>query len=133
MLNQEFPDFSRGECQFLYYMVSKIKKGNYYRLRTKKWFEDHGYCVEVLERRKGVFIKDKKTGQGKIIFTATDIFGSDLLAMKETEIIFIQVKTHQGDVLKGLNEFLKYPFPSFVKRQVVRWELRAREPEIKEL
>ena len=114
-------------------MVSKIKKGNYNCLKTKKWLEADGYVVEKLERRQIIPILDKRTGQKKIIFIVKDIFGADLLAMNGTEIIFVQVKTHSGDVIKGMNEFLKYPYPSVVKRWVARWEPRAKEPDIKEL
>lgn len=104
-------------------------KGTYYRNKTKTWYEKDGYMVEVAENKVSVWVK------GKIWYAPKDLFGSDLIAMKQDppEIIFIQSKTHKGDVSKAVKEFMRYPFPPFVKRHIVRWEERAREPQVTEV
>lgn len=105
-------------------MISKRAKGTYYRNKTKEFYEREGYVVELSENKTSVWIN------GKIIYAPKDFFGSDLVAMGKNEIIFIQSKTHKTDVSKAIKEFKKYPYPDFVKRHIVRWELRAREPEV---
>jgi hypothetical protein len=61
------------------------------------------------------------------------LFGADLLAFNKDEIIFIQVKSGEKtgiNIKKAINEFLKYPFPDFVKLWVVIWRKKEKEPEI---
>ncbi|MFA6652656.1 MAG: hypothetical protein WCS46_08285, partial [Bacteroidales bacterium] len=67
-------------------MTNKIQRGNYYRLKTKHFYEAEGYEVANAEVKKPMPIK------GRLIWIATDIFASDLIAMNGKEIIFIQVK-----------------------------------------
>lgn len=109
-------------------MKNKRQIGQRNKLKSKKWLEKLGYTVENSETNKICFFK------GKLFAVHKDLFGSDLIAMKNDlhgeEIIFIQCKTNKVDMLSGVKEFAKYPFPSYVQRWVVRWELRAREPII---
>jgi len=107
--------------------LNKIKKGNYYRLKTKKWLEKDGYQVAILECRQRIF-----TPKG-IIFIGRDVWASDLMAANKEDLIFIQVKSNKVDIVKGMAEFKKYLFPSFVKKWVVYWESRAKEPIITEV
>lgn len=102
------------------------QKGNYYKLRTKKWLEEKGYQVAFLERLQMVYTKDKTIPIKK------DQLGSDLLAVNDSEVIFIQVKLNKGHISDGGKEFAKFIFPEFAKRWIVVWVPRAREPEIVE-
>lgn len=108
--------------------MNKIKKGNYYRLKTKKWLEKDGYLVENLEKSQRIFTKDKK-----VIFIKKDIWGCDLIAKNKNELIFIQVKADKGDISKGIKEINKTPWPDFAKKWVVFWPYKAKEPEIIEV
>jgi hypothetical protein len=67
---------------------------------------------------------------GRTIIGHTDIWASDLIAMNAKEIIFIQVKTHVTDVSHAKRDFDKIIWAKGVKKYIVRWELRAREPII---
>lgn len=109
--------------------MNKVSKGNYYRLRTRKWLEKDGYVVFNMEQRQRIF--NPKTKQ--VFFIARDIAGSDLMAMNGVDLIFVQVKSNKGHINQGLIELAKFPFPKFVKRWVVFWKPRAREPLIEEL
>lgn len=101
-------------------------KGNYYKLKTRQWFRDHGYECELLEKNQRIFVK------GKIIFTKKDVFGSDGLAICKAQIIFWNSKLGKKNIAKGLKELEKYPWPNSVKRWVVAWEKGARQPDIVE-
>jgi hypothetical protein len=104
--------------------MNKINKGNYYKLKTKKWLQADGYEVGSLETNQRLFIK------GRMIFIKRDLWGADLIAKNDKEMIFIQCKTNKGDVNKGLKELNTTVWPAFIKRWVVIWPLRAREPEV---
>ena len=102
-------------------------KGNYYKLRTKRWLEKKGYQVSFLERLQRIYVK------GKVIFIKKDQMASDLLAVSESEIIFVQVKLNRNNIAQAVKEFSKFEFPAFVGKWIVVWEVRAREPEIIEV
>lgn len=102
-------------------------KDYYYLRKTKKYFEDKGYIVEKLEKAYRVY-KD-----GKVIFVKTDIFNSDLLAMNEREVIFIQLKTNKGHLSEGIKKYKKMERPvsqAGVKFWVISWEKGKKEPII---
>lgn len=104
--------------------MSRVSKGNYYRLRTKKWFEKKGFWVETIEKTQRIFVK------GMVIFKKSDLAGADLLAMDGAQIIFANSVFGKKNVASHLKEFAKYPYPAFVERWVVVWEKGWREPEI---
>lgn len=114
---------------------SSSAKGNYYKLRTKRWLEAQGYAVGFMERV--MWVRPKVVGERPIPIKV-DQFGADLLAMNVSELIFVQAKLagrrdpQAGGTarMSALREFAKYPFPPFVERWVVQWRPRAREPEI---
>lgn len=113
--------------------MNKVKKGNYYRLKTKEFYEGEGYSVENLERTERIYVYDKKEKKEKIIFVKRDLWGGDLIAAKKEseEVLWIQVKTNKGDIADGLKKLEKNPLPdSKVQKVVVLWEPRQREPEI---
>jgi len=105
--------------------MNKIKKGNYYRLKTKKWLEADGFKVETLEKTMRIFTNDKK-----VIFIKRDLWGADLIASNGSELIVIQNKTSRGDASKGIRELKSAPWPDNVKKWVVIWSFKSREPEI---
>ena len=105
-------------------MINKRAKGLRNKLKTQKYFEKLGYQVLNAEVNKAVFFG------GKLHIVRQDLAGADLLAFSKKDIIFIQSKSNKTDMLDGKYEFEKYQFPDFVKRWVVRWPARAKEPVI---
>lgn len=108
-------------------MASSNSKGNYYKRKTREYYEKLGYTVQLTEFTCGMVIK------GKCIYRKIDIFGSDGIAMNGEEIIFWNSKaTDQKDKgiswhkSTGKSEFAKYPFPKSVKLQIVIWEPRKK-------
>ena len=104
--------------------INRVRKGSYYRLKTKKWLEKDGYLVENLEKSQRIFTKSR------VIFIKNDLWGSDLIAKNGKEMIFVQNKTNKGDISKGIKELNKTIWPPFIKKWVVIWKPRAREPEV---
>jgi len=107
--------------------MSTVAKGNYYRLKTKKFYEAEGYEVVTSEIRKPMPIK------GKLIWISVDMFASDLIAMNGKDVLFIQVKANRHDVPSAIKEFNKHKFPPTVKPIVVWWPERAQQPEVFEV
>lgn len=103
-------------------MASTVQRGNYYKLRTRDMYEKAGYTTQLSEFTCGRLI-----GQGKMIFTKRDVFGSDGISMNGEEIIFWNSKhatTHesmQEQIRQAKKEYAKYPFPPGVKIQIVMW------------
>lgn len=106
-----------------------MNKGNYYKYKTKKYFEEQGYQAELLE--KTIRYLDKQTN--KIVVKKKDVFGSDLLIMNEEEIVFIQVKYNKTHIAEAIKEFKKIKFPPFVKFWVVCWMKNEQTPYIYDL
>jgi hypothetical protein len=112
--------------------MSTSSRGNYYKLKTKKFLESKGFTVQLTE-----FVSSRPIGNGKMIWTKKDVFGSDGIAMNGEEIIFWNAKATTSDVVQGINkhksqgkiEFAKFPFPNCVKRKLYIWEPR-KEPVI---
>lgn len=110
-------------------MVSTTSRGNYYKGRTKKFYEALGYQVQITEFMTTLVFGDKK------IFKKIDIFGSDMIAMNGDEILFINSKhftdpkSRKDQIYQGKKEFEKYQFPQQVKRILVMWEPK-KKPEI---
>ena len=114
-------------------MVNKNQKGNYHRLKTRKWLEGLGYAVEYMEHRQRIVQRDRRTGEDRAFYVAHDIWGADIAAMNGEELIFVQVKANAGDVAKGMKELAAHPYPPCVSLWVVHWPHRAREPQITEV
>jgi hypothetical protein len=107
-------------------MASSNSRGNYYKQRSKKYYESLGYTVQLTE-----FNTARQIGGGRLIYTKIDIFGSDGIAMNGKEIIFWNSKSVTGETNSIANEksrakkeFEKYPFPPCVKLQAIIWEPR---------
>ena len=105
--------------------ISKGKKtGNYYLLKTKKFFENEGWTVKRTEYQYPI--------PGTKLYRKIDIFGSDLIMMNGTDIVFVNVTTPQN-LSKHIHRFEEFPFPDSVKCWIVTWHERAKEPNITEL
>lgn len=106
-------------------MPSNSVRGNYYKLKTKRWLEGRGYAVAVMERMYGV-------APGR--FVKVDQMGSDLLAVSTAEVLFVQVKMggrtwrKRGWLSDATKAFDPFPVPPHGEQQVVVWEPGAREP-----
>jgi hypothetical protein len=115
-----------------------MTKGNYYKRKTKDFFVKQGYVVEYMEKLQRIVTtgedKKGKEKKQKLIWVKKDLFASDLLAIGNGEVIFIQVKSGNKttgiNIKKAVEEFNRYPFPDFVKRYIVVWRERQRDPEI---
>ncbi len=105
-------------------------KGNYYKIKTKKWFEEKGYQCEYLEKLQRIFTKDKK-----VIFIKKDLFSSDGLAINENEIIFWNSKLNKKNISQGYKNYseLKIPKIPQIKKWLIVWEKYSKEPEIIEV
>ncbi len=108
-------------------MASTTSRGNAYKKRTMEMYQALGYVVQLTEFNTARFI-----GPGKVIYVKKDVFGSDGIAMNGKEIIFWNSKhgtTEHGlsnSKASGKHDFNKYPFPPFVKRQIVFWKPRKK-------
>ncbi len=108
-------------------MASNASRGNYYKRKTREYYEKLGYTVQLTEFMCATVIK------GRCFYRKIDIFGSDGIAMNGEEIIFwnakstIQANKGISDMKKkGADEFKKFPFPATVKCQLVIWEPRKK-------
>ena len=106
---------------------SKVSKGNYYKYKTKKWFEKEGYYCEYLEKTQRIMTK------GRVFFIHRDLAGADGFAMNKDTIIFWQCKLNKKHINDAVIEFQKYPFPDCIKRWVIVWQVRQSIPDIVEV
>ena len=108
-------------------MASNVAKGAYYKSRSRKWLEAHGFTVFDMEVVRFV-------GYPNRIPVKRDQLGADLGAMNAERLILIQCKG--GDAATGgtfpqaRREFGQFVFPDFVERWILGWPPRAREPRI---
>jgi hypothetical protein len=73
--------------------MKSTQKGNQYEKEAKTVLERDGWHVEG-QHRKVLYIKDKFTGQMKLIMAGRDIYGCDLIAKKlGLKTKWIQVST----------------------------------------
>ena len=112
-------------------MSSTISRGNYYKRKTRDWYEKQGFVCQLSEFTCGI-MAGRRTFYRKI-----DLFGSDLICMNGKEIIFANSKATTEDRKDGISkmkseakiEFEKYPFPASIKKQVVIW-LPKQKPQV---
>lgn len=112
--------------------MSSARRGAYYKARTKRWLIAQGWQVADMEVMRSVYLAGREP-----FFVKHDQFASDLVAIRPTTIVFIQVKGGKraqiGNFPAARRAFAAYPWPPFVKRWVIAWPLRAREPRIVEM
>lgn len=115
-------------------MASTVKRGNYYKNKTKKWYEDHGYTVELTE-----FVCGRQIAPGKIIYQKKDILASDGIAYNKDEFILWNSKYAVGKEsfasvkYQGKEEYKKIKVPKFIKKKLIIWIPRKKIPEVIEL
>lgn len=109
-------------------MVSTNSRGNYYKKKSKEYYESLGYTVQLTE-----FVTSRPIGGGKMIYGKKDVFGSDGIAMNGKEIIFWNSKSVADGTNSVANEksrakveFQKYPFPDTIKKQAIIWQPRKK-------
>ena len=114
---------------------SNAARGNRFKIKTKKWFEDQGFETVYLEQLKSFYIP----GVGQR-FSKIDLMGADGMSMNGKQIIFWNSKATE-DIELRRNEVVKiatkafnvHNFPHFVDRWIVIWQLRSRQPEVVKL
>jgi len=107
-------------------MRTTKQKGDYYRRKTVNWLKDLGFQVETLEKLQRVY-----TG-GKILFLKKDIWGSDLIAMNQDKLVFVQVKLNKKNISSAKIEFNKYIWPKCnkIEKWIVVWTPKQKQPEV---
>ena len=89
--------------------------------------------MEIVEKTQRIVTKDDK-GDHKVLFCKKDLWGGDLIARNKEEFIWIQVKSNRCDIARGLKQLTEdNEWPEVVKRWVIYWEPRQKEPEIVEV
>jgi len=109
-------------------MSSNAARGARAKARTRKWLETGGFQVADMEVIRWV----GKPG-AKRFPIKRDQFASDLLAVNERGVVFVQVKsgkTVTGNFPDARRKFESYSFPAGTRRVVVAWGFRARLPRI---
>ncbi len=115
--------------------MSNVSRGNYYKRKTRLWFEAQGFFVAMTEFTAPMFIR------GKVIYVKKDVLGADGIAMKKesNQFIFWNSKgvttKNSGSSHKshGRKTFSEFPFPSCVERWVIIWYPRNPIPEISKM
>lgn len=110
--------------------MSTTSKGNYYKRKTKDWFEKQGYTVEICEFTYAVPI-----GGGRMIFKKKDILASDGIAYNKNEFILWNSKhTSTGQIYyekySGKKDYRNIVVPDFIKKQLIIWQPRKKQPDI---
>ena len=104
-------------------MASTVSRGNYYKNKSKKYYEALGYTVQITE-----FMCGRMVGPARIIYQKRDVFGSDGIAMNGKEIIFwnskhaTSQKSLNVQIRQAKKEFGQFPFPATVKLHIIMWE-----------
>lgn len=99
-----------------------VRQGNYYKAKTRTYYETLGYHVEYLE-----FYISKGKFNKKI-----DILGADGLCINDTEFFLWQSCLGKSNVAREIKKYCQYP-DGGIKRYLVIWTSRISEPEIREV
>lgn len=109
-------------------MATNVSRGAAAKGRTKKWLQSRGWQVADLEVVRWIM-----SPRGRVPIKR-DQFGSDLLAVGDTEIMFVQVKSGKtatgGTFPDARREFAKFTFPAGAVRRIIAWPPRARHPRV---
>lgn len=106
--------------------TSSAQRGNYYKRKTKLYYESLGYYVAYMEYYRTIF------KPGKNIMTKNDILGADLIAVNDTETLLINSVLGKANVARERKKFEQYPSGG-LKRLIVIWKERAKQPEVIEV
>lgn len=120
--------------------ASNAARGARYKSRTREWLEDQGFQVAKMEtmyyvRRPAAPEGSPSAGFGDRFPVKRDQFGSDLLAVDATRIVFVQVKGGKGVTAGGSfpdarRKFMEHVFPPHALRWIVAWPFGGREPRV---
>ena len=109
------------------------RKGRYYLLKSRDYMKDLGYETEIVEKVQRIVTKDDR-GKHHVLFSKKDLWGADLVARNKEELIWVQVKCNSCDIATGIKQLCTDDnWPEFIKRWVICWEPRQKEPEIIEV
>lgn len=111
-------------------MSSNAKRGAYFKGKTRAWLRDRGWQVADLEVIRWVFRPGAERMPVK-----RDQLGSDLLAVGDAAVVFVQVKGGQQAIGGGTfpaarRAFAEYVWPPCSERWIVAWAPRARSPRV---
>lgn len=104
--------------------MNKRQKGYMLQRMVKRYLEECGYDVyNQVGMYKMVWVKRGVDWERMYVAKSGDIFGCDIIAMKDDEIRFIQVS---GDVnvKRRLDEFKKWRWCKFVKVEL--WSYKGK-------
>ena len=105
-------------------MTSKASKGNYYKLKSANWLREKGYYVDYMEKLQHLFVK------GKVIYVKKDILGADLVAVNDSDFILVNSILGKTNIASHIKDFKKYPQGGSIKRWLLVWQPRVKEPDI---
>jgi len=105
-------------------MASTTSRGNYYKRRSKEYYEKLGYTVELTE-----FVTTRFIGKAKPIYVKKDILKSDGIAYNEKEFILWNSKhTLTGNISSekssGKKDYEAIIVPPFIKKHLIIWQPR---------
>lgn len=112
---------------------STVSKGNYYKRRSKEYYEKLGYTVELTE-----FVCGRMIGKGKFIYQKRDILASDGIAYNDKEFILWNSKhaetwsLYKTNESKYIKEYEQIKVPPFIRKQLTVW-IPRKEPIIIDL
>lgn len=114
--------------------MSNVSKGAYQERKTIEWLEGLGYSVlPAKDRRVKMLKRDDGVLTARVV--TRDMWGCDVVAMNQEEMVWVQVKSNPGQVSGAIKELLSHPWPKSEQIQVwvVWWPHRRRKkdgPEI---
>jgi len=100
--------------------INTFQKGQRSKYKSKKYLSERGYWCEYSE----FFLS-----QGKIKIKK-DLFFSDMIAVREDRILFIQIKSNKNDVRRAAKDFKDLNLPPNCYKIIMLWEDRAKKPKI---
>jgi hypothetical protein len=104
-----------------------LNKGNYHKLKTKKFLIADGYQVDYLEKLQRIV-----TRTGQVIHVKKDLLESDGYAVNATDFILWNV-TDKAHVSEHVKRYESLVLPPFIRCWIIIWEPRSREPTIIEV
>lgn len=101
-------------------MRSRVAKGNYYRARVREWLEREGWAVQIAEIKQG-FMHPTTGGKFSVTYRTYDLWGADLIAQRDNELMVVQVKSNPKHLSDGLKEIAQWPAVTTFRRCVAVW------------
>jgi hypothetical protein len=111
--------------------MSNTSRGNYFKSKTKKYFQAKGYTCEYIETY-ATYWNPATRSRG---FIKRDNFASDGIAMNNQEIIFWNSVLNRKNISEHVKRYLEFTWPASpaIRRMVIVWEPRKKEPELIEV